>query len=142
MKYILTPFSGVKVYETGEMLLFGMTSETICKKTGEKINHKINTLEYFRNFRVDYDLNNLASAFEFFSNCSVFYNNDLYPLLCNKDLFDMEHREIVEIIKKYDPDHYYDSGIISYKLGIGTYVENDEEEKAESIILFKQDYYG
>lgn len=141
MKYILTPYSGINICETGEMLFFGMTSEMICEKIGEKYNYKMDSLEYFSDFRVDYDSDSLASAFEFFPKCKVFYHNDLYPLLNDVDLFYMKHDKLAKIIRSYDPDYVYESGIISLKLGIGTYYDCAENGKAESIILFKHSYY-
>lgn len=84
-------------------------------------------------------------AFEFFSHSDLFIITEAKEFndLKEKNLFKIPFVEINKILCVMDPSSKVtDAGVISLKYGIGTYLEDSEEDTCESIIIFKKDYYA
>lgn len=141
MGYIIKNYDGFINNDICE-LKFGMTKNEIHNLLCKKPNSIMSTLEYYDDFRIDYDEQDNASAFEFFSSSKLYLNMKEFPELKNINLFTINFDKLNKIITCKDSLSKVDSsGIISLKYGVGTYQEDSEEEICESIIIFKKGYY-
>ncbi len=141
MEFVLELYKGCKCVKTGKELLFGMTPEEVSEALGEESQGIVRgSEEMYTYLTADYK-NNLAVAFQFYSEAVLYIDDERYPKLCGKNLCGMKHKELKKIIKQYDPDCIDDAGVQSLKMGIGTYYESTAYQVPEAIIIFKQGYY-
>ena len=138
MSYFIYPYKGFSIDEN-YIINFGMRSKDIKDVLGEKFECQQDSFEYYKDFRIDYNKQEEAIAFEFFSSSIVIMKNNELPLLNNVNLFSYTKNKINKILMSYDKKIILDgASTISLKYGVGTY---GEEKKCETIIIFKQGYY-
>lgn len=143
MEYVIYPYSGFFCVSSNARIEFDMTSTKIASLLGYDKKETMSNLDYFDHFRVDYDDKGYAVAFEFFNTSKLLIDeNNNKDLPSNIDLFTLKFKELNKIILKIDNTTKCDgAGVISLKLGIGTYHEDSDDDKCESIIIFKKGYY-
>ncbi len=142
MEYVIYPHSGFFCVSSKARIEFDMTSAKIADLLGYNKKETISTLEYFDHFRADYDDKGYAAAFEFFNTSKLLIGENNNNLPSNIDLFTLKFTELNKAILKIDNTAKCDgTGVISLKLGIGTYHEDSDDDKCESIIIFKKGYY-
>ncbi|MCM1506686.1 MAG: hypothetical protein NC177_06080 [Ruminococcus flavefaciens] len=140
MKYILYLHKGFKSNDIS--FTFGMSKQEVHDLMGKEPEYIMNTLEYYDDFRVDYDTDDKVSAFEFFSWADVVLENDDFPDLKGINLFSISNSKLDRTIKKHDSSAEVDGvGIVSLKYGIGTYCENSDSEPSDTVIIFRKGYY-
>lgn len=116
-----------------------MKSNDIKSLLGEYYEFQQSSMEYYKDFRIDYDKNGEAAAFEFFSSISVILSDNELLLPNAVNLFSLPLNKINKALKLYDPNYINDgASTISLKYGIGTYGEG---KKCETIIIFRHGYY-
>mgnify|MGYP004588980353 FL=1 len=145
MSYLINPYVGFQDELNGLFFPFGIDKSEFHALIKKEPNSYMSTLEYYDDYRVDYDRNNKAIAFEFFSNSDLFIITDANEFndIKEKNLFKIPFVEINKILCVNDPSSKVtDAGVISLKYGIGTYLEDSEEDVCESIIIFKKGYYA
>ena len=119
---------------------FDMSKPEIHYLLGKEPDYIMPSLEYYDDFRIDYDKDGGAVAFEFFSWANIMVESDDFPDLKGKNLFSVPNKKLNRLIKKCDSSAQTDSlGVISLKYGIGTYCESSN--KSDTIIIFKKGYY-
>ncbi len=89
-------------------------------------------------FFVYYKTSGTVEALEFYPPVKLFFKE--------KSLFDLSYSELKEFLLQKDPDLDIeeDYSLTSYKLGIGVYTPNADEDPSlpvESIIVFEKNYY-
>lgn len=140
MKYILYLYKGFKNELNDVCFTFDMSKSEIHDLLGKKPEYIMSTLEYYDDLRIDYDKDDRAVAFEFFSWADVVLESDDFPDLKGINLFSISNKKLNRLIKKHDLSAETDSsGVISLKYGIGTYCESSDE--SDAIIIFKKGYY-
>ncbi len=145
MSYLINPYVGFQDELNGLFFSFEIDKSEFHTLIKKEPNSYMSTLEYYDDYRVDYDKNNKAIAFEFFSHSDLFIITEAKEFndLKEKNLFKIPFVEINKILCVIDPSSKVtDAGVISLKYGIGTYLEDSEEDTCESIIIFKKDYYA
>jgi hypothetical protein len=141
MDYILRPYIGFND------IRFGMTSEEISKLMWLKPTHfkkgdDENNSDMYEDFFVYYSNNGEADAFEFFPPAKIKLISDFLPQTLGEDLFSIPFEKINELLLNSDKSAEDDGyGMVSEKVGIGTYREDFDNINAESIIIFKKGYY-
>ncbi|MDE5556869.1 MAG: hypothetical protein K2J32_04135 [Ruminococcus sp.] len=142
MKYILYTYQGFKNELNDICFTFDMSKSEVHDLMGKEPDYIMSTLEYYDDFRIDYDDDDRAVAFEFFSWANIVIENDDFPDLKEINLFSLSNKRLNRLIKKHDFSAETDaSGIISLKYGIGTYCESSNRNESEAIIIFKKGYY-
>lgn len=143
MEYIIYPYSGFRCVPSNICINLGMTSNEIANLLGRVSNDVVSALEYFDDFRIDYDDKCNASAFEFFNSSKLYIGKECrINLFDNIDLFSIKFGKLNKAILEIDNSARCDgAGVISLKLGLGTYHEDSEDDICESIIIFKKGYY-
>jgi len=136
MKYKINSYQGIG------KIKFGMNKEEISNLLGSN-NEEIvrtkgsNPVDVYESLGlyVYYNNDNRCVAIELATPCS--------PLFEGHDLLNTSFIKTVKYLKKYDPNiEINNDGFNSKKLGIGGYCpREDDNEKLESIICFKKDYY-
>ena len=101
------------------------------------------SMEYYNDFRIDYNTQDKAVAIEFFPSSELFIKSDDFTKLKATDLFKISFKWLNKILSTLDSSNKDNGcGIISLKYGIGTYLEDSEGDICESIIIFKEGYYA
>lgn len=140
MKYVLYSYQGFKSGLNN--FTFGMSKQEVHDVLGKEPEYIMDTLEYYDDFRIDYDTNDRVSAFEFFSWADVVIENVDFHDLKGINLFSVLNNKLNRFIKKCDNSAKMDDlGIISLKYGIGTYCEDTDRESSDTIIIFRKGYY-
>lgn len=142
MEYLIKPHEGFLIKNKNMFITLGTQKEIIHKQLDSNPSYIMETLEYYDELRVDYNENDEAVAFEFFSNADVFLDSTYSPKITEKNLFKISFSELNELLIKIDPQSKVSgAGVISLNYGLGTYLEDAEDDRCESIIIFKKGYY-
>ena len=142
MRYLIKPYEGFLIQDRNIFVSLGTQKEEIHKQLGGAPGDILETLEYYDDLRVDYNEKDEAVAFEFFSGPEVFLDPSVSPLLTEQSLFRISFSELNELLVKTDPQSKVSgAGVISLNYGLGTYLEDSEEDICESVIIFKKGYY-
>jgi hypothetical protein len=141
MKWNIKPYSGI-----GE-LKFGDTMAQIKNSLADYENEEFRRdprsimpsyIYEELGFFIYFDEVGKCEAIEFYEQAN--------PLFKDKNLLQLSFKELVSLLSETDSELEIDeSGFISYKLGIGAYAPDHKEEpelSAESIIIFKENYYS
>jgi hypothetical protein len=135
----------IRPYEGAGKLYFGMTSVEVRKVLGEPSNTffktSSDTLETERyehdNLFIYYKEPSNIEAIEFYSPSQVIFDGI--------KLFELSYEALKTLLLKLDSELEIEvDGLTSYKLGIGAYAPNADEDGSlavESIIIFEKGYY-
>lgn len=143
MKYVILPHIGTINLVTQTTIQFGLRKSKFHNLHNSDPKFSMGTMEYYEDFRVDYTDDENINAIEFFNWAEVCINLNFGGISNNQNLFEIPFSILNTLIVKNDPEaKISDSGVISLSIGLGTYHEDAESDKCESIIIFQKGYYS
>ena len=142
MNYSIVLNKGFRMDSNNTFVTLGMSKPEVHAALNMQPSFLLDTMEYYENFRVDYDSNDIAVAFEFFSNSNLYIKSEKFFTLEKRNLFTIPFEEMNTILEGLDPQvRISNSGVISLEYGIGTYLEDSDDIVCETIIIFQKGYY-
>jgi len=147
MKIIIHPYKGIEIEGKG-LIEFGMTRDKIQSFFDEKPEKRLLGKEENISKDMYYD-NSLHFTYEFSGLLkSIEITEPLNPFFQDQELLKTSYSQIESWFKTQDKNLEIEDGegLTSHKFGIGLwspdYEEGDLEYIAESVFLFKKDYYS